>query len=229
MNEQNNHPDSHDEGIDSANDRFKRSFSSWFWGSMTAATVLHFIVFAFWPSLEADVMEFGETDIEVVEPIPEVEIPPPPEQIRRPQRPVITDASIDEDITIETTDFQSWDNESLAPPPERAETNDISQAPQFVVTTQDPVLLNETEVDRTLKREYPTLLKDAGISGTTVIHIFIDEDGVVQNTLIDESSGHKGLDDAALKIGLVAKFSPAKNRDKFVALWISMPITFTAR
>lgn len=229
MNEQNNHPDSHDEGMDSANDRFKRSFSSWFWGSMTAATVLHFTVFAFWPSLEADVMEFGETDIEVVEPIPEVEIPPPPEQIRRPQRPVITEASIDEEITIEVTDFESWDSESLPPPPDQAETQDISQAPQFVTFTEKPIILNADEVDRTLEREYPSLLKDAGIGGTTVLHLFIDEHGVAGNTIVKESSGHKGLDDAALKIGLVARFSPAKNRDKVVALWIELPITFSAR
>jgi hypothetical protein len=29
------------------NDRFKRSFGSWFWGSMIAATVLHFMLFQF--------------------------------------------------------------------------------------------------------------------------------------------------------------------------------------
>ena len=32
---------------ESANGRFKRSFSSWFWGSMITATVAHFGFFAF--------------------------------------------------------------------------------------------------------------------------------------------------------------------------------------
>ncbi len=31
------------------NDRFKRSFGSWFWGSMIAATVFHFMLFQLWP------------------------------------------------------------------------------------------------------------------------------------------------------------------------------------
>ena len=36
------------EGFETANDRFKRSFGNWFWGSMMAATVLHFMLFQFW-------------------------------------------------------------------------------------------------------------------------------------------------------------------------------------
>ncbi len=35
---------------ETANDRFKRSFGSWFWGSMIAATVFHFMLFQFWPT-----------------------------------------------------------------------------------------------------------------------------------------------------------------------------------
>ncbi len=29
------------------NDRFKRSFGSWFWGAMIAATAFHFMLFQF--------------------------------------------------------------------------------------------------------------------------------------------------------------------------------------
>jgi hypothetical protein len=39
---------------ETANERLKRSFSSWFWGSMILATVVHFGMFAFWPELTAD-------------------------------------------------------------------------------------------------------------------------------------------------------------------------------
>ena len=209
-----------------ANDRFKRSFSSWSWGSITAATALHFAIFAWLPSMQAEDMTFSETEIEVLDAVPEVEIPPPPETIRRPATPVITTAQIDEEITIEVTTFEQWDAEDLPPPPDQAQTVDISAAPQFVVHTQKPAMLNEPEVVRSTQREYPALLRDAGIGGTTVIHLFINEQGIVENTLVSVSSGHKGLDDAALKVGLVARFSPAKNRDKTVALWIELPITF---
>ena len=36
---------------ETANERLKRTFGSWFWASMIAATVVHFGAFAFWPSL----------------------------------------------------------------------------------------------------------------------------------------------------------------------------------
>ena len=39
------------ESSETENDRFKRSFESWLWGSMIAATVLHFMLFQFWPML----------------------------------------------------------------------------------------------------------------------------------------------------------------------------------
>lgn len=229
MNEQDIQSTAAAESAATANDRFKRSFSSWFWGSMTGATALHFAIFAWLPAMAAQDVSFEPDEIPILDAVPEVEIPPPPQAIRRPQTPVITTADIDENITIESTDFGDWDDADLPPPPDQAQTVDISAAPQFVVHTQKPVMLNEPEVKRILEREYPSLLKDAGIGGTTVIHLFIDENGVAQNTLVSVSSGHKGLDDAALKIGLFAKFSPAKNRDKTVALWIELPLTFTAR
>ena len=228
MNEPINQPDVVAPAPGTANDRFKRSFSSWFWGSITAATVLHFAVFEFGPQMATADVSFTPDDMEVVPPPPDVEIPPPPEAIRRPATPVISTAAIDEDLTIETTTFDRWTTDDLPPPPEEAETTDISQAPQFVVTTVKPKMLNEPEVQRVLQREYPALLRDAGIGGKTTVWLFIDEQGVVQNQLVKVSSDHVGLDNAALKIVTVARFSPAQNRDKTVAVWIEFDVTFEA-
>ena len=38
--------------LETENDRFKRSFGSWFWGSMITATVFHFMLFQFWPDTD---------------------------------------------------------------------------------------------------------------------------------------------------------------------------------
>jgi TonB family protein len=51
----------------------------------------------------------------------------------------------------------------------------------------------------------------------------------VVRSLVNESSGHKALDDAALKVAEIIEFTPALNRDKRVPVWISLPITFTTR
>lgn len=209
-----------------ANDRFKRSFSAWFWGSMIAATAVHFAVFAFWPELEAEDVSFTADEMEAIDIPAEIEIPPPPEAIARPATPVVTDVAMEEDITIAVTTFEDNPVENLPPPPSEVET-DISAAPTFTPWTVQPGLKNEREVQRALEREYPPLLRDAGIGGTVKVHFFITEEGVVQDTRIDVSSGHSALDEAALRVADVFQFTPALNRDKKVPVWISLPITFT--
>jgi len=212
-----------------ANERFKRSFGTWFWGSMILATVAHFAVFALWPEMTAEDVSYDAAELEAIELPPEIEIPPPPEMIARPATPVIATADIDEDITIAPTTFEDNPVEDLPPPPEDVTTTDISAAPTFTPFTVRPDIRNRLEVARVLEREYPPLLRDAGIGGTVDIWFFIDEEGKVVRTQVDKSSGHKALDDAAIKVSEIIQFSPALNRDKRVPVWISLPITFTTR
>ncbi|MGD2069335.1 MAG: TonB family protein [Gemmatimonadota bacterium] len=214
--------------LETANDRFKRSFGNWFWGSMTLATVLHFMVFAFWPDMQAEDFSYNAEEMEAVELPPEIEIPPPPEQIARPAQPVIAEAQIDEDITIAPTTFESNPVEDLPPPPEEG-GQDLAAQPTFTPYTVAPKLVNEREVQRALEREYPPLLRDAGIGGRVLVYFFIDENGRVIDTRINESSGHQQLDDAAIAVANVMEFTAAMNRDKKVPVWISLPITFQVR
>jgi len=156
---------------------------------------------------------------------PDIEIPPPPKAIARPATPVIASTNVDEDITIAPTTFEENPVENLPPPPaEKAQ--DLSAAPTFTPYTVAPSILNRDEVQRVLQQEYPPLLRDAGIGGTVKVNFFIDETGKVIKRLIDKSSGHKDLDDAALKVAAVMRFSPALNRDKKVPVWVAFPITF---
>ena len=63
---------------ETANDLFKRSFDSWFWGSMIVATFVHVALFQFWPTLTAEDVSFSAEELEAIELPPEIEIPPPP-------------------------------------------------------------------------------------------------------------------------------------------------------
>ena len=115
------------------------------------------------------------------------------------------------------------------PPPAEAEAEaSLENEPRFVVHTVRPKMLNEAEVHRALEREYPALLRDAGIGGVVTVHLFVGEAGRVRNVLVRESSGHAALDEAALRVGRVGRYSPAMNREKAVAVWIEMDITFAA-
>ncbi len=213
---------------DSANDRFKSSFSTWFWGSMLAATVAHFAVFAYLDFGEPEDVSMTMDEIITMDIPPEIEIPPPPQAIARPATPVVTSAVIDEDITIAPVTFDENPVENLPPPPDEVET-DLSAAPVFTPYTVKPDYTNGDEVRRALEREYPPLLRDAGIGGTTIVWFFIDEQGVVQNQQVQMTSGHQALDDAALRVAPVFKFTPALNRDKAVPVWVQLPITFTTK
>jgi len=214
--------------VESANERLKRRFSSWFWGSMIAATVMHLGTFAFWPELTAEDFSFTSEELEAIELPPEIEIPPPPQQISRPATPVMATADIDEDITIALTTFEDNPIEDLPPPPEEGQ-GQLQDAPVFTPYEVAPRMTNTREVQAALVRNYPRLLKDAGIGGEVLVWFFIDEEGKVVETLLNQSSGHFQLDEAALMVADIIQFTPAMNRDKVVPVWISLPITFLVR
>lgn len=216
------------DAFETANDRFKRSFGSWFWGSMVAAVMLHFAAMAFWPNLTAADVAFNMDEMESVDLPPEIEIPPPPEQIQRPANPVVSDAVIDDDITISPTTFEDNQPDDLPPPPTGTEGS-LGDQPAFTPFEVRPELLNTPQVQAALEREYPSNLRDAGIGGVVVLQMFIDENGDLQNTVIFESSGHASLDQAAQRVAGVMEFSPALNREQPVPVWIQQAITFQTR
>ena len=106
---------------------------------------------------------------------------------------------------------------------------DTSQTVRFVTHTAAPRLLNPDRLGRAIQQEYPRELREAGVGGTTVVHVFVSEEGRVEDQVVLRSSGDSELDNAALRAIRLARFAPAINRDRNVALWIEMPITFRAR
>ena len=210
---------------DSANERFKNSFGSWFWGSLIAATVLHFVIFQFWPAMEADNVNFTNEVLETIELPDEIEIPPPPKKITRPATPVISDVEIDETITILETTFEENRPQDLPPPPE-AKAGDIGDAPTIVPMTTRPAVKNTAEVLRALQREYPPMLKDAGIGGTVIMWFLLSEEGDIIKFQIEKRSKHKQFDVAAMKVAPIFKFSPASNQLKKIRVWVQQAITF---
>ena len=105
----------------------------------------------------------------------------------------------------------------------------IQAGPVFTPMTVRPEILNRTYVQSTLMQEYPAALRGSGIGGRVVVWFYISDAGRVLHSEIDESSGHEGLDQAALRVATAFRFTPAMNRAEAVPVWIHLPITFAAR
>lgn len=216
---------SHDEPT--SNERFKQSFSSRVWLSMIVATMLHVVIFAAWPTMQVEVLASDGTPLEVFQP-PDTPLPDQPENPPRPAPPAPGDVDTPDDATMPQTDWENFVPDELAPPPPVSETRKRGALP-FTPHTVKPELRNTDAVLKSLAREYPGILKDAGIGGVVVLHVHIDTQGEVIEARIGEPSPHASLNAAALTVAEVMSFRPALNLDSTVAVWIALPITFRSR
>jgi TonB family protein len=212
-----------------ANDRLKQAFDTSLWRALTIAALLHFLVLAFWPSMQPPDYSMSSEEMISLDLLPEVEIPPPPEEISRPAVPVLSaDITIDEDISIGPNTFDANPPTELPPPP-LGQAN-VGGAPAFVPREVEPVLRNRAEFIRALERAYPPTLRDAGIGGTVLLWVRVGDTGNVLDTKVITSAGHEQLDGLAQQlVREVARFSPALNRDQPVTVWIQLPVTFQTR
>lgn len=210
-----------------ANDRLKQSFGARLWSSLIVATGLHFAVFSLWPTMSVVEVASATDGLEHIEIPPELDVPDPPAEVRRPAHPEVGNPDVDPDLTIGRVDFESNPPGVLPPPPARADSR--SATVPFTPYTVAPRLTNAPAVQRTLEREYPSLLRNAGIGGNVTVHLHVDEEGVVRESRVFEGSGYDAMDAAALKVAGAMRFSPALNRDVRVAVWVQQTITFTVR
>jgi protein TonB len=172
-------------------------------------------------------------------PPPPPENTPPPPQVQEVAKgfqvltvPTVIPPDIPPPTAGPETDVRDFSGEGVAGgkatgnPNVKVTAEDISAAPVFTPYTVKPELQNREAVARALVRNYPPLLRDAGIGGTVLLWALIDESGTVMRTQVKEGSGHEALDQAATKVADIMKFSPALNRDQKVKVWIQLPIVF---
>jgi len=162
--------------------------------------------------LDLEDVELQEILIENIPQTQQIERPPPP---ARPSVPVESeDEDIADDLTIEETDldnFEAWD--APPPPPEGPRV-------KFIPYDDPPQPLSE------IRPVYPEIAQEAGIEGTVVVQVFIDKKGRVQDTVILKGIPNTGLDEAAISAIRKTRFRPARQRERPVGVWISIPVNF---
>jgi len=175
--------------------------------------ILNFLLFPrFGNSLEFDNIE--QVIIENID-IPQtqqIDNTPPP---ARPSIPVPSDdEDIADDLTLDELDFDDFSNLDAPPPP--------PSGPKVVFIPYDdpPVAMSP------IRPKYPEIAQEAGIEGVVVVQAFIDEKGRVKETLILKGVPNTGLDEAAMAAIRKTRFRPAKQRERAVGVWISIPVNF---
>ena len=178
--------------------------------------ILLILIFLIYPRylglIALEDVELQEIIIENIPQTQQIENPPPP---ARPSVPVESeDEDIADDLTIEETDldsFEAWD--APPPPPEGPRV-------KFIPYDDPPQPLSS------IRPVYPEIAQEAGIEGTVVVQVFVDKKGRVKDTLVLKGIPNTGLDEAAVTAIKKTRFRPAKQRERAVGVWISIPVNF---
>ena len=178
--------------------------------------ILVIIMFVTFPRFLASV-EFEDVDQIIIEniDIPQTQqidnIPPP----ARPSIPVPSDdEDIADDLTLDELDFDDFSNLDAPPPP--------PSGPKVVFIPYD----DPPQALSPIRPSYPEIAQEAGIEGVVVVQAFIDKKGRVKETLILKGVPNTGLDEAAMEAIRKTRFRPAKQRERAVGVWISIPVNF---
>jgi TonB family protein len=70
---------------------------------------------------------------------------------------------------------------------------------------------------------------DSNWAGNTIVRALVDSDGHVRKVVVDQSSGHTVLDDAAVDAMKRERFAPAYALGKAVNVWFQAPVNFKWR
>ena len=160
--------------------------------------------------------EFGGVDQIVIEnidipPTQQIDNTPPP---ARPSIPVPTDdEDIADDVTLDDLDFDDFEAWDAPPQPSGPKVKFIpyDDPPKPIIPIR-PI--------------YPEIAQEAGIEGVVVVQAFIDKKGRVKETIILKGIPNTGLDEAAMDAIRKTRFRPARQRERAVGVWISIPVNF---
>ncbi|MFW6200801.1 MAG: energy transducer TonB, partial [Gemmatimonadota bacterium] len=75
--------------------------------------------------------------------------------------------------------------------------------------------------------QYPLSLWDEQVEGTTVLRVWVSENGSVDSTRVMESSGYEAFDSAAMRGGSRLRFEPATRGGEPVGIWAEVPVHFS--
>ena len=180
------------------------------------AILLHIVAAIISPPYTPHPYQLRERVFNTIEIPDEIVIPPPPEDVQRPELP--QEAEISEEASEEDTIAPTTYDPFAPPVVPQATGND---ADVFVAFDTPP------EVVHMVPAVYPELARQAEAEGTVNLLVTIDETGRVVDAVVQSSTTIGALDKAARDAAMKWLFKPAKQRDKPVKVRIVIPFRFS--
>jgi TonB family protein len=140
-----------------------------------------------------------------------------PEPVPDYQAQELTVATVEE-----MAEFQSSDLSALTGGGDSLVVNFDEGLPSpddYVAVEEMPVLISMPQP------QYPDLAREANVEGTVVLRALVGKDGSVQDVKVIQ--GNPMLNDSAVAAAKQAKFKPALQHHRPVAVWVQMPIKFS--
>ncbi|RKX70405.1 hypothetical protein DRP53_05055 [candidate division WOR-3 bacterium] len=193
----------------------KENYGVYIRGGFLGALIFFILIFLFVPEMKVKPYKLKKDIVTIVEEVStqlERFIEPP--KMERPK--VAIEAESEEeatDATIASTEFEE------VVIPTRHTGPEVEAIPFFRVEVKPKLIYSPPP-------KYPESARELGITGTTVIQAVVDVDGSVINPVIIKSSGSDILDMAALNAVKKYKFTPGRQRDKYVRVRVQIPIVF---
>lgn len=163
-----------------------------------------------------------------VEDIPithQIKRPPPP---ARPTIPIESDEpDIEEDLTIDDTE---WDIFDEPPPPPPSTDDDIVD---FFAVEEKPELIGGSQAIYDYIQShnlFPAMAQQAGVGGVCIIRFIVDETGKpTKITVFQERPEGLGFGEAGMKAIAAMKFKPGRQRDRYVKVPMQQVIRFKVK
>lgn len=152
-------------------------------------------------------------------PIAKIDIPPPPDLpppvIPKPEK------KVEHKPEVKPAPKRPPAPQPAAPPAEN-QTQQAARAPAA------PRTVSDSQVGYLVQPRalYPTRSRKAGEQGTAIAKVLIDPSGRPAQVLLQKSSGHPALDEAALSAVRAAQFRPYVENGVPQPVWVLAPIKF---
>jgi TonB family protein len=91
--------------------------------------------------------------------------------------------------------------------------------PDFVEYTKEPAII------KSMPPDYPAEIRNAGITGETVVKVWVDKKGNPRMAIVARRL-NKVLDDNSLIAVMQWKFEPAMFEEKPISIWVAFPLRF---